>query len=988
MQWTCRRLSKCYISLLISVPFLTWVTLRHYTLINLIGRGIGDRDLSGKFAKSSQAPIISWYLGPPVRSQLHKYVPESIDQWPDMESSDSCLSNISTWLRSEQYIGWCNTPLSGFTSCAHGSCMHSFLTGDPIDLDKKPFTKVPKSDTRACMGPVGGQQPFHMTVSTTHTISFILTTRNNDAKVYKTMLELFRTAKEAPSIQFVVYDDASDHVPSRVVVALHTMREQFGTNVLFIRGNTTLGASGAIHAAIQASSGEFFVLVSAGTYVTPGWLSALLFTLLHMPLAGMAGPLYVSDSNMITNAGGILYDDARPAIFGQMVRPSHEFLFSRRVDFVSPDCFMMRRQTYHEVGTLDQGYDKGSMGWGVDLALAVRKAGKYIYMQPGSVVYHQDGSLPLRTGDIGDQDQVKLQEKWRDLLSVHEDYFPHTWPLQECALQRYPRRVLWITFELPEDIEASARKQEARHGFGGSRAITIIHGLISAGYLVRVQPLVDNEPNGSVWSANSLMAQLHGAEVLKSKLQLKKEDFLMSAPIGGRSVCAYELFLVTGSSLLTFLTSILREACPDVPFILDLPASNQVRSALLTELGEKLLNRGHSPSLLSTLYNFVFLRDKSKEKAPLQDLSERTWARLQSQTWYAELERDMKAMRTAAVTLTSTKLEELVLQRLLISTLQTSGSANHTLPQRASPLPSNPKHLDPCLISRGSTGSKVESFPSVLAIPVPALTVDDDFHLGVSIRLPCLLRTAGIMVLSPGGEAGDLAADDLITELLQALVGLPISLQRSITIHVRLWSHLSNVRNVLDAISKELRGAWPGGLIYHSSHSSSRMAQKVDLLGDWDEIRVMMVPPAAHLGGGGLGFTWPMEMIMNGLDSGAVLVTSAVGAALLGVPGGLEGRVVAMDDGTPLNEWAAVAAASLRCEAVAPGLIPESSMSSRGRSLRLLSSAWHATGRHGLEGKDEINAFVEEGTGGMLVKEHSGHDVTFHNREDLHPSAP
>jgi hypothetical protein len=144
------------------------------------------------------------------------------------------------------------------------------LTGERIDLDKKPFSKLPINDSRYCMGPSGGHLPFSNIVSAAHTISFILTRCTTTmlalhAGMYKSLLELFRTALEAPSAQFVVYDDASDHIPLRVIAALHMMKEKFGANVVFLRGNSTLGSSRAVHAAIEASTGEYIVLVSADT---------------------------------------------------------------------------------------------------------------------------------------------------------------------------------------------------------------------------------------------------------------------------------------------------------------------------------------------------------------------------------------------------------------------------------------------------------------------------------------------------------------------------------------------------------------------------------------------------------------------------------------------------------------------------------------------------------------------------------------------------
>ena len=51
--------------------------------------------------------------------------------------------------------------------------------------------------------------------------------------------------------------------------------------------------------------------------MTPGWLAALLYTIRTIPSVGMAGPLFIGTGHAVTEAGGLVFDDAAAANYGR-----------------------------------------------------------------------------------------------------------------------------------------------------------------------------------------------------------------------------------------------------------------------------------------------------------------------------------------------------------------------------------------------------------------------------------------------------------------------------------------------------------------------------------------------------------------------------------------------------------------------------------------------------------------------------------------------
>ncbi|KAG1658489.1 hypothetical protein FOA52_006268 [Chlamydomonas sp. UWO 241] len=370
---------------------------------------------------------------------------DASDVLPSLGPAHEALA-LAAWVSEGGYLGWCNSPLRDDAACVPVGALRSPVTGECVNLVQHPFEAALAGSS--CVQPSGGQR-----VCGTHThikVSYILTLHDNDALAARALLELFKTAQEVESVEFVVYDDASASVPARVVVTLSRLRSLFGACVVFVRERGEARGFGAANdAAIRAARGELIVLVNTDMYVTPGWLAALTSTLKSTPRAAMAGPLYIGKDNVITEAGGIVFGDANAANYGRYSAPAHDTLYARRVDYISAACLLMRRDTYFDLGGFDPRYERGYYE-DTDLALAAANASLLVMYQPGAIVYHQEGSTlgtdesPLKQRLMVENKQ-KFVDKWDFLLKLKHEYLPYPDAgFVDAAVQRYPELMLWV----------------------------------------------------------------------------------------------------------------------------------------------------------------------------------------------------------------------------------------------------------------------------------------------------------------------------------------------------------------------------------------------------------------------------------------------------------------------------------------------------------------------------------------------------------------
>ncbi len=155
-------------------------------------------------------------------------------------------------------------------------------------------------------------------------------------------------------------------------------------------------AAACNHGAGQAG-GERLVFLSPDVIVQAGWLDELLWSLGHLPAAGLVGALVVGADGWIEAEGGTLRRDGSVTLEGRGDDPAlPEHGHARPVCWCPAGALIVESALFHRVG----GFDTAAWAAArpeLTLALAIRAAGFKLYCQSTAVV------VRLPAGDGGER---------------------------------------------------------------------------------------------------------------------------------------------------------------------------------------------------------------------------------------------------------------------------------------------------------------------------------------------------------------------------------------------------------------------------------------------------------------------------------------------------------------------------------------------------------------------------------------------------------
>ncbi|MBT2117210.1 glycosyltransferase [Dyella sp. LX-66] len=217
----------------------------------------------------------------------------------------------------------------------------------------------------------------------------------------------------AAPIEILVVDDAS---PDETAAILAQVR---GLRVLSNQRN--LGFIHSCNAGAAAARAPYLLFLNNDTQVTAGWLDRLLQTYLEEPGCGIAGSQLVYPDGRLQEAGALVYNDGEAWNVGRFERRDDpRYLYRRDVDYVSGAALLIERALFLQLGGFDVHYEPAYCE-DMDLAFAVRAAGRRVVYEPASVVIHCEGissgtDLSAGTKQYQLLNRAKFIEKWADAL--------------------------------------------------------------------------------------------------------------------------------------------------------------------------------------------------------------------------------------------------------------------------------------------------------------------------------------------------------------------------------------------------------------------------------------------------------------------------------------------------------------------------------------------------------------------------------------------
>ncbi|PYO16678.1 MAG: glycosyl transferase family 2 [Gemmatimonadetes bacterium] len=268
----------------------------------------------------------------------------------------------------------------------------------------------------AARGDEAARGPLHLSLAVEPRASIVIPAVNGFARTYACLASILERTGDVP-YEVIVVDDASTDETRHL--------ERVVTGVRVVRNAANCGFIEACNRGAEATRGEFLVFLNNDTFVSQGWLAQLLepFGSSGEGEVGLVGAKLVYPDGRLQEAGGIVFADGSGWNYGRGDDPDNpKYQFRCDAHYCSGACIAIRRDLFRELGGFDPHY--APMYYeDVDLAFAVRAAGRRVVYQPTCLIVHFEGGTAGTDVGSGAKryqrlNQQKFVAKWAKALAA------------------------------------------------------------------------------------------------------------------------------------------------------------------------------------------------------------------------------------------------------------------------------------------------------------------------------------------------------------------------------------------------------------------------------------------------------------------------------------------------------------------------------------------------------------------------------------------
>ncbi len=242
--------------------------------------------------------------------------------------------------------------------------------------------------------------------------SVVIPVFNNYAYTKACIESLFKVGEKTPFEVIVVDDASTDGTAEQVALLPYPVK--------VVRHPENRGFAISCNDGAKAATGRYVVFLNNDTLVLPGWLDAAVARLQGDPTVGLVGNLQIfPDTQKVQQAGIVcgpnkmvysIYNNDLPADHPAVNKP-------REFQLIAGSCMFLELAFFRELGSFDEAYLNSCED--VDLCMKVRQAGRKVFYEPKSRIYHFE-SKTVSGHSKTSSNYKRFLQRWGDAL-VQDD---------------------------------------------------------------------------------------------------------------------------------------------------------------------------------------------------------------------------------------------------------------------------------------------------------------------------------------------------------------------------------------------------------------------------------------------------------------------------------------------------------------------------------------------------------------------------------------